>query len=119
VPPPAATASGPKPPEDGNDSDWNICDEDFESEEEEERTGRAKLCCPHVANLAAHVVRDVLFLVNKYFLRNPKTGCLLQTCFIRDDVQDDGPKLTHNFLGVETRNIQKPPTSYQYPQCVV
>ena len=37
VPPPAATASGPKPPEDGNDSDWNVCDEDFESEEEEER----------------------------------------------------------------------------------
>ncbi|CAL1161988.1 unnamed protein product [Cladocopium goreaui] len=39
VPPPAATASGPKPPEDGNDSDWNICDEDFESEEEEEEIG--------------------------------------------------------------------------------
>ena len=36
VPAPAATASGPKPPVDGNDSDWNVCDEDFESEEEQE-----------------------------------------------------------------------------------
>eukprot|EP00438_Fugacium_kawagutii_P026914 Skav209560 [mRNA] locus=scaffold2497:626262:630006:+ [translate_table: standard] len=40
VPPPEPALSGPKPPEDGNDSDWNACDEDFESEADEDRWKR-------------------------------------------------------------------------------
>lgn len=40
VPPPEPTLSGPKPPEDGNDSDWNACDEDFQSEADEDRWKR-------------------------------------------------------------------------------
>lgn len=39
VPAPAATASVPKFLEDDNDSDYNVCDEDFESEEDEEDIG--------------------------------------------------------------------------------
>ena len=37
VPAPAATEPSPQAPDDGDDSDWNVCDEDFESEEEEEQ----------------------------------------------------------------------------------
>ena len=44
VPAPAATASVPKFLEDDNHSDYNVCDEDFESEEDEELKRGASNC---------------------------------------------------------------------------